>query len=320
MKRLLIKSFIHLAIVAAMLYGYSFFYDAFLPKRLGPNTKQQILASYKQAMHSEYDVLILGNSRIYRGVNPDQFPRKGFNFAHDDDSYNQMYFKLEQCYAKNKFKVLLMGVDFFSFSYLSNRRNYVYGPLLGDTYLADYYPGGSELLNTAHFYWDTFSQRVVNYAGFDRTKMFIRAMVFGDNKKKPKLRPNGQYIYPGTAKESDNVIRDTTMLPIQKMYFEKIIDFCGTHGIRVFLIMPPIRTNELANYRPGTIVRFNRYFSSFSNATFLDFSTSEGFVLKDFTDITHLNEEAADRFSGLVNTSIETKMKSDIIVTKRYGK
>ena len=60
----------------------------------GPSTKQQISTSFRNALKQDYDILILGNSRTYRGINPDLLAMKCYNFSHDNDSYNQSYYKL----------------------------------------------------------------------------------------------------------------------------------------------------------------------------------------------------------------------------------
>lgn len=312
MKLFLIKVFVNALIVASIIYGYSFVYDRLLPIRLGPNTKQQIVNSFHHALGKQYGTLVLGNSRIYRGVNPDHFSLPTYNFAHDNDSYNQMYYKLQRVYEQNKISTLILGVDYFSFSYLSDQRNYVYGELLGNDYLRDYY---NHPVFLPPYYWlDKARQQVDNYMGFDRTKLFMRSVVFGASREKPELKENGQYLYPGKAKAGDSIQRDHSIKDLQKHYFEEIISFCDVRKIKVFLIMPPVRDSELKNYPREVIEEFTKYFTSFQNVTFLDFSQVEEFKLEDYTDITHLNARAADRFTQMVNTGIQ-RSEDDIILS-----
>jgi hypothetical protein len=301
MKQFITKSIFHFVMVVLILIAYTWIYDALVPKRLGPNTKNQIAQSFSRVKEHVYPIVVLGNSRIYRGINPEVFDTKTFNFAHDDDSYNQMYHKLKWL-DSDSLKVVVMGVDYFTFSYLSDKRNYAYGPLFGDEYLDDYYSGTA---GTIGFYKDAVYQRMINYAGFDRTKFLIRALAMGANKARPKLKNNGQYIYPGVAKASDKIERDTTMLPVQKEYFEKIVMYCRDRDIKLVLVMPPTREEERINYTNESITRFENYLSQFKNTTYLNFSESKDYEMKDFSDITHLNEAAADRFSKSLNDSIK---------------
>jgi hypothetical protein len=300
MKQFITKSLIHFVMVVLILIGYTWIYDALVPRRLGPNTKNQITQSFTRAKEHAYPVVILGNSRIYRGINPELFSVKAFNFAHDDDSYNQMYHKLKWLNS-DSLKVVVLGVDYFTFSYLSNKRNYAYGPLFGDEYLDDYYNGPAR---SVAFYKDAIHQRMINYAGFDRTKFLIRSLVMGVNKARPRLKNNGQYIYPGVAKASDRIERDTTMLSIQKDYFERIVLYCQERDVRLVFVMPPTRPEERLNYTPESVESFEKYLSQFKNTSYLNFSEAKDYEMKDFSDITHLNEAAADRFSKSLNDSI----------------
>jgi hypothetical protein len=211
-----------------------------------------------------------------------------------------MYYKLTWL-DSDSLKIVVMGVDYFTFSYLSDKRNYAYGPLFGDEYLKDYYSGPA---GKVKFYSDAVYQRLINYAGFDRTKFLIRSFVMGANKQRPKLKSNGQYIYPGVAKESDRIVRDTTMLPIQKDYFKRIVAWCNDRNVKLVLVMPPTRKEERTNYTAKSIAAFEKYLSQFENTTYLNFSEAKDYEMKDFSDITHLNEAAADRFSATLNDSI----------------
>src|SRR5688572_9355220 len=113
MKQFITKSLFHFVMVALILIGYMWIDDAVVPKRLGPNTKKQIAQSFSHAKEQAYPIVVLGNSRIYRGINPEMFSVKTFNFAHDDDSYNQMYRKLTWL-DSDSLKVVVMGVDYFT--------------------------------------------------------------------------------------------------------------------------------------------------------------------------------------------------------------
>ena len=57
-----------------------------LSVKYGPSTKDQIEYSFKRAINSDCNLLILGNSRVYRGLNPAIWHQKAVKFAHDKDS------------------------------------------------------------------------------------------------------------------------------------------------------------------------------------------------------------------------------------------
>lgn len=275
------------AIVAMIFMPY------FLSFANGPSTKQQIVHSFKNAINKSYQLVILGNSRTYRGINPDMFDYESFNFSHDNDSYNQIYYKLKFLTDNHKIiKHLILGVDYFQFSFKSDTRNYIYADFLGDEYMNDYDKSG-------------FLEKIEYYVGNIRSQKLLH-MSFS-SKNKPFLRENGQYIKYGIAKKSDWVSRDINRLDFQVEYFEKILALCKSNGIMVYLTMLPTRTDELRAYTDSEIDEFNVFISSFvdhQSVFYLNYSMMDGFTLEDYTDITHFNESAANRFSKILNREI----------------
>ena len=281
---------------------YAIFAMFFLPHLLmiqnGPNTEEQIEESFKNAVCRDYEILILGNSRMYRGVNPDKFSLETYNFSHDYDSYNQLYYKLKFL-EKKEFNYLILGIDYFQFSIFSSKRNYVYGDLLNNQYIDDY---------KEYFLWSE-----VNYhlSFLDPKKLLgLRSKT-----NVPFLKENGQYIKPGMANKNDFVERDISRKQIQIKYFEKILDYCESRNIRVILVMPPTRENELNSYSLAEIKAFNQFINEYTkrkNVNYFNFSKDSSFKISDFTDITHLNQSAADNFSSLLDRKILANKTLDI--------
>jgi len=262
-----------------------------LSVKYGPSTKDQIEYSFKRAINSDYNLLILGNSRVYRGLNPAIFHQKSFNFSHDNDSYNQSYYKLKLLLKKKKqIDFLILGIDYFQFSFFSNTRNYIYGDYLGDNYLKDF---DDNILRLKIDYYKT---------NINPNKLFKSS-----NSNKPFIRENGQFINPGVATKNDTVSRDINRLDIHEKYFEKIINLCRSNNIKLFLVMPPVREIELKSYNPLQLDDFDSYINRYSNNSnifYLNYSEDNKYKLKDYTDVTHLNEDAANRFSKQLNDTI----------------
>ncbi|NEN25313.1 hypothetical protein G3O08_17590 [Cryomorpha ignava] len=259
----------------------------------GPTTKQEIHQSFKNSLSRDYELLILGNSRLYRGLNPDRFYCQTFNFSHDNDTYNQLYFKLKYVLDNGKvFNKVILGVDYHQFSFKSDTRNYVYGDLLGADYMNDY-PEGNLLLQKIDYYLGNVNP--MKLRGLKRVE------------DKPFQRENGQFIKPGKAKETNTVERDLTRLDFQVNYFKKIIDLCRANGITVFMVMPPLRENELKAHTPAERELFNSFINDFvdnKQVFYFNYSKNHDFKMTDFTDITHFNEAAANRFSEILSEDI----------------
>lgn len=270
------------------------FFLLILPKLLtisnGPNTEQQVSESFKNAMEREYDVLALGNSRMYRGINPDKFELKTFNFSHDNDTYNQLYYKLKYLLDNGKaFKTVVLGVDFFQFSFISDTRNYAYIKFLDAEYNKDY-PNKPYLL-----LYHLRKLKPVQAEGLRICKSYT-----------PYLKENGQFYREGKASPNDKGKRDIRRKEIQIKYFERILELCTQKKIKVYLLMLPTRENELVNYKPNEIEEFNTFLNNYltENIVLLNFTYDSTYNIDDFADITHFTPLAADRFSKQLSDTI----------------
>lgn len=269
--------------------------------KMGPNTRTQIEVSFKNALKEDYELLILGNSRAYRGINPSLLNVSSYNFSHDNDTYNQLYYKLLYLLKnERKIKYLVLGVDYFQFSYMSDTRNYVYCDLLGEDYNADYSYQNvfSDFLNESQL------------LDFKRIKM-LKRLGKSERNKSIYLKDNGQYIKPGKATTS-NIANDLIdRIPIQVKYFEKILDECKKSNIRVFICMMPARDLAMNYYTQTEILEFNNFVKSYSNDYYklLDYTYSKDFKMDDYTDIKHLTEKGAAKFTLMLNQSIMAELK-----------
>jgi hypothetical protein len=309
MKKFCKKVFLFcLPLILVYIFVAIFILPSIVEAEMGPSTRTQIEVSFKNALEKDYELLILGNSRAYRGINPSLLDVSSYNFFHDNDTYNQLYYKLLHLLANKKnIKYLVLGVDYFQFSYISDTRNYVYSDLLGKDYNADYpfQNGFSDFLNETQL------------LDFKRIKMLKR---FGKSERNKSiyLKNNGQYIKPGKATIS-NIANDLIdRIPIQIKYFERILAECKKKNIRVFICMMPARDLAMNYYTQAEILEFNNFVKSYSNDYYklLDFTYNKEFKMEDYTDIKHLTEKGADKFTVLLNSCINEKLKASTIVYK----
>lgn len=266
----------------------------------GPNYEEQIEISFEGVSSDYYETIALGNSRIYRGINPHKLDSKTYNFAHDNDSFNQIYYKLLYLKKIDKLpKEILMGVDYFQFSVFSDTRNHVYKKYFEDGYMKDY----NFDLNTSFNNYMIFTQNRINL-WLD----WLQGLKEYNMEEVPYMTDRGQYILYGMAKENEKVTRESTLLPVQQEYFDKILEFCEENNIKVKMIMMPTRATELESYTEETIKEFDEYFKSkeSNNIKYLNFARDSRFVLKDYQDKTHLNKDGADKFSEILNGVLGT--------------
>ena len=292
------------------------------PEAVGPGMIERIDRSFADASAGGYDVLVVGNSRIYRGVNPDELGVKAYNFGQDDDAFNQVFYKLKYLDERGvRFHTIVMGVDYFEFSFLSDRRNVAYGKFFGDEYLRDFAgPETSRAAGVMNAVLHPIDEQAFNnlmIRQFTRPASLLTERVLaGVQASTPPppiravLKPNGQYILDAGPQRADPISRDATRLPIQEQYFKRILQWAAEKKIRVLMVMPPLRRMELDSYPPGVVEAFDDWLArsaSEHGATYVNFARHAEFTDQDFADVTHLNEAAADRWSRLLGAVLNAK-------------
>jgi len=84
-----------MAIVLLIVFGLASKKEHLQAATSGPTQRQLVDYSFNTVTNQDYDCYLLGNSVIYRDINPDVLTSvNAFNFAMDNDNYNQMYYRL----------------------------------------------------------------------------------------------------------------------------------------------------------------------------------------------------------------------------------
>ena len=215
------------------------------------STAKQIQLQYENldAVKDSVTTIVFGNSRLYRGINPYKLSGYAYNMSHDNDTYNQMYYKIKQAIAEcPNLHTIIIGYEFFQFSFLSDTRNYVYCHYLPEEYLKDY---EFSLIPISIQPYMHFVRNNKNYIG-----QFLRALLTKESKG--RLSARGQYTYEGKATPNDMVKRNSNILPVQDYYFNKIVSLLGNTKYDVFFVTMPIRNNEYNSYTADTIDYFQK--------------------------------------------------------------
>jgi hypothetical protein len=292
------------------------------PEAVGPGIQERIERSFAAATSRDYDVLVTGNSRIYRGVNPDELGLPAYNFAQDDDAFNQVYYKLTYLDQRGvRFRTLVMGVDYFEFSFLSDRRNAAYEKFLGEAYRRDFAAAvqgrSARVLNAVLHPIDeqAFNNTMIRL--FTRpASLLVERAVAGLQAAPPSppiravLKDNGQYVLNAGPQRADPIQRDPTRLPIQEQYFKRILEWAAGKGVRVVMVMPPLRRVELDAYASGVVDAFDDWLERSARehgAVYVNFARHPEFTDLDFADVTHLDEAGADRFSRLLGAVLRSR-------------
>lgn len=302
----MIKMLLFVCICALLVTSYIRFATKCVSIYLGPTTADQINMSFSNAVSSDYNCYFLGNSRIYRDINPDLFPSvNSYNFAHDNDSYNQMYYKLLYLLQnRKKIDYLIIGTDYFQFSFLSDTRNYIYSKRFSNEYSKDF--GNNSWFKENEKYYSVIWQNKQN--------AFIPLIMYIFNTPVPNdvsyQKPNGQYIAYGNADPDTTIDRDYSILDLQYNYFIKIITTCENEGIELFVVMPPLWSGETKSHTDDERkiideLIINALANTRYKNNYINYTNEMGLSsYEDFIDITHLKPFVADNFSKYINQKI----------------
>ena len=274
------------------LFSY-FILPVLLVKAFGINVEDQIEMSFSNAKLREYDLVVMGNSKLYCGINPDFFTIKSYNFSHNNDNYNQIYFKLKWLDEQGKkFDYLVLGTDYFQFNFISDSRNYAYSKYFEDEYILDYRKDaiGAKWLKGKVEFLKPYKLKTLLDIPYVRHD----------------LKENGQFVRRGNPGEALFQKRQFKFLDIQVQYFDRILQYCQEKDITVFICMQPLRKMELNQYSHKEIMQFNEFISKKLKVGiyYLDFSVDHPFDSKDYIDMSHLSQESAKKFTKMINERI----------------
>jgi hypothetical protein len=329
MLKFLIKLFIIVLICSITVILYLNYSYLKTERILGPNTKHQIEQSFNNLGKERFDLLFIGNSRLYRGINPDSISAfKAYNFSYDGDSFLQTYYKLKYIEEhKINFKYAVISADYFSFSLLADNSNSNYYHYFNNSYKTIC---NGELKKIPVFKSDkkkeNSSWRVYKYMDnlnddFNQwiTKninnsaiQFIKGLK-STNADKPFLKPSGQYIVNSKAGEEDFLERSSDVYTPLQNYLDSILLHCTKNNIKVFLAMLPTRKNELKNYKhdfQNNIDNFYKSLTDNKNVFYLNYKNDSTYKLEDFSDLTHFSVKGADRFSKQITKDLRNKLDS----------
>ena len=298
---------------------------------LGPNTKHQIEQSFHNVSDSKYALLFIGNSRLYRGINPDMFNYKAYNFSYDGDTYLQTYYKLKYLSDKQlSCKYVVISADYFSFSLLADNSNANYYNYLDANYKK---VCNGNLVKVPNFKEAKKSPERNTWYLFDKmdelniwfntwiTKNISNSVIpFLKGLKtteanRPFMRENGQYLVNTQASANDFIERSSDVYKPLQAYLDSTLLICGKMKVKVFLTMLPTRENELKNYTPAFKSEMTQYFNSLANDTsvyFLNYQNGTSYTITDYADLTHFNEAGANKFSKQLNRDIELKLNKSM--------
>lgn len=274
--------------------------------------------SYKsqsiENMKEKIEILAIGSSLIYGGVNPKYFNQKCYNFGMNDQSINYNYFILKKYIDElPNLQYVIMSLSYPALAYRLEE-----GKAAFKKYYYIHYMNYNKLTLkdiTSPEYYLTIS----NQSGTTVLKRLFQYWFY--NKNNTTCDSNGWFnnwpeVLPtdslkrtlaiNEAKHHENYSFD----PQNMEYLNKIIQLCAEQNVKLLLFTPPSTSYYINHFDPkkkemlqrkgdsiASQYSFVRYINLLNNTTFTD---------SLFMDGTHLNTTGSKILSKKLNTMIKT--------------
>jgi hypothetical protein len=251
----------------------------------------------------EFEFLVLGSSHAYRGVDPDQMDRKGFNAANisQDLSYDRAI--LERYIASMpQLKDLFIPISYGSLTSELEQgpeawraKNYIlYMDLPGRSFqLSDHFelmngPLREHVQRLKAYLLAGKDNRVCAFSGSSQKQVDPDIDLVADGLKAAK-----RHSHPGRSTES------------AEGHLRAIIDLAVDRGIRVHLFIPPAWKTYREHLDPKQLATVRKvcqhYADSVPSVTYHDLLADQQFIEADFADADHLSASGQVKLSRILS-------------------
>lgn len=263
---------------------------------------------YLQKNGKNIEILALGSSHIYYGLNPDLFTKSCFNLAQVAQT-PEFDLKLFQHFLPQlpHLKVLIYPISYFTF----------YWDLQSSS-------ESWRLKNYSIYYKIKTAQSLQNHfeiLSVDPKNNYKRIIDFYKHKKtEVGVTPRGwgfnclaEYSANLDQTAAESAVRHTS---IDAHFFsknssevEEIIKICQQKGIQVVLLFPPAykayRDQINKKQLNHTYLKIDSLVAEYSNCRFVDIFDDTNYVAHDFLDADHLNNLGSIKMSQFLNGYIQ---------------
>ena len=272
--------------------------------------------NYLDQKSNDVEVLFLGNSHIYYGINPVNMKYKSFNAAHVSQSLNVDFAILQKYSSKwSDLKCIVIPVDYFSMytsiesgiaKYRVKNYNIYYNLKIGESFWDEF-----ELFNGRLVYH--FS-RIFNSLINHKTDIYCNNLGFGTDyysKVSKELINSGKIA---AERHTVNVKTDAIFYRNREI-LGKLITFSTQEHVKVlFVTCPAYKTyrEHLNSNQLNTTIKYIKKLSSVNdNTQYVNLLSDASFLDTDFYDADHLNNIGAQKLSikidSIVNQMINVK-------------
>lgn len=256
---------------------------------------------------SDIEVLFLGNSHAYYGINPVYINRPSMNLAHPSQSLDIDYQMLAKYGSRvPKLKFVVLPISYFSFNLRLQGgiedwrvKNYnIYYSIRSTYRIKDY----------AELFTNKLSlniDRVIKYYKHNEPQIYCDSNGWGTTFNSAH---NQDLVETGILAAQRHNKKDAANTRINSKALQDIIDLCQKTNSHLILYTPPAYYTYIQNINKNqldTVIQTAyRVASNNKNVRYFNFLQDQTFVAGDFYDADHLNEIGAKKLSLKLDSCI----------------
>ncbi len=267
--------------------------------------------NYLDKNSNNIEVLFLGNSHMYFGINPEYMSFKSFNNAHISQSLNYDLAILEK-YKDNwkNLKYIIIPIDYFSmYSNLEDGiekwrvKNYsIYYEIKNYNYQNNFEVFNGKLPNNI--------ARIKSYLFNNKSDITCNKYGFGttyNSKNSKYLTETGKTAAKRHTMNIENNLNYSKNINILK----SIIKFSNKNNTKTIFITSPAYKTYIENLElhqlNNTLNTIKQLSSKSTNTYYYNFLTDTTFVAQDFFDADHLNEIGAKKLTLKIDSILNSR-------------
>lgn len=257
------------------------------------------------------EVLVLGNSHAFRGINPHYLGANSFNMAYVSQSLDIDFEIIE----KYKFKLTQLKKIILTISYSTFFSKLSDSPenwRLKNYYLYEKLNRYFSFNNSLEIMSNTFSvnvNRLIKYYIYSQNPLQADDLGYG----KYDIKMNNDFTKTG-LKASKRHSKELNRFNIQATFFDykykllKLANWCKNNGIQLILCTLPAYksyTKNLNSVQMDLTIEYCKYLNdNFNEVYYYNFLNDINFVKSDFFNADHLNDNGAKKLTLMLNELI----------------
>jgi hypothetical protein len=268
-------------------------------------TKNEYMLSHA----SDVNMLILGSSHTYYGINPEYLDCKSFNLANPTQIYKYDYYLLAHYAEKYKnLNTIIIPISYFSFFSTPHEKRDDYSNYLMNYHIYMDYPcnNWAPKYNIEAYYPTIFQGKIISFLqGKVRN---CSDLGFGtDFALKNKVK-NAE-VNTAISEVELHTRKDRQYLDYHLKYLIDIIQFCKKRSIKLVLITTP-KSKFYYNLIDNTEQQKETYqiiekLKNKYKLPYYNYLKDSRFVSDDFYDADHLSDVGAMKFTKILNEDLK---------------